>query len=507
MRMEQLLFESSTIPGPPGTRELSPSVFRAIESSLDLGHIDRPLLQNLTELTFKQVFGEVSLRDLCVFLGPRLKTLHLSIPFIDNGLGTFAEALKAKCPAIENLYISSYGREEWASGVVSDIIHSQSALRKISWDSTCDLQTLKYLSSLPSLRSLNVHLPQEFVQGNFLDATSNIPPFLAMRHLHVSVASITDAGQFLQATFSSIGLESLSIALDGIDIPNPDQLHAVLAVMQRSSFCDTLTTFALQDRTHFNEGTTPLHSLDARIIAPLLQCRNLEHVTINISYGHAEIDNSLLEGMASAWPCLRHLSLQPYYHARLWHSKANFQGLIYLAQHCHSLQSVSLQFNLSLPTTAMDLDQRIHCESLTQLYVFHSHVSDPRALTNFLANVFPNLRLHHNYAIRTTPRRRTMWLDSEDPLREYEQSLEFVEMVKRWKDVDQMLTARRLELSQSPMNTDVRMQSSTIKITLNKFPVQSINHCSRTATQRPNENDGEILYMLLCYGCLTYDLC
>jgi len=69
-----------------------------------------------------------------------------------------------------------------------------------------------------------------------------------------------------------------------------------------------------------------------------------------------------------------------------------------------------------------------------------------------------------------------MWLDSEDPLREYEQSLEFMEMVKRWKDVDQMLTARRLELSQSPMNTGVRMQSSTIKITLNKFPVQSINH-------------------------------
>jgi hypothetical protein len=112
MRMEQLSFELSTIPGPPGTRELSPSVFRAIESSLDLGHIDRPLLQNLTELTFKQVFGEVSLRDLCVFLGPRLKTLHLSIPFIDNGLGIFAEVLKAKCPAIENLYISSYGREE-----------------------------------------------------------------------------------------------------------------------------------------------------------------------------------------------------------------------------------------------------------------------------------------------------------------------------------------------------------------------------------------------------------
>jgi hypothetical protein len=37
-------------------------------------------------------------------------------------------------------------------------------------------------------------------------------------------------------------------------------------------------------------------------------------------------------------------------------------------------------------------------------------------------------------------------------------------MAKRWKDVDQMLTVRRLEMLQSPTNTDVRIQSSTIKM-------------------------------------------
>jgi hypothetical protein len=237
-------------------------------------------------------------------------------------------------------------------------------------------------------------------------------------------------------------------------------------VIQRSSFCDALTTFALRDRVHSDEETTPLHSLDAHTLSPLLQCRNLEHITINISYGYAAIDNSLLVGMASAWPCLRYLALHSCSHARLWHSKANFQGLIYLAQHCHALQSVSLQFDLSLPATAMDPDQRIRCESLTQLSVSHSHVSDPLAVATFLANVFPNLRLHHNYFIRTTTLGpRTLWSDFEDPLREYEQSPEFIEMAKRWKDVNQMLTARRLELSQSPTNTDVRIQSSTIKIT------------------------------------------
>src|ERR1700691_3678200 len=136
--MEQLSFESSTTAW-LGSRELSPSVFRAIESSLDLGHFDRPLLQNLSELTFKQDVSGISLRDACVFLGPQLKTLHLSIPIIVDCLGTFAEALTAKCPAIENLYISSgYGREEWVNRVVSDIICSLSSLRTVSWDGICD---------------------------------------------------------------------------------------------------------------------------------------------------------------------------------------------------------------------------------------------------------------------------------------------------------------------------------------------------------------------------------
>jgi hypothetical protein len=147
------------------------------------------------------------------------------------------------------------------------------------------------------------------------------------------------------------------------------------------------------------------HSLDAHTLSPLLQCRNLERVTINISYGHAAIDNSLLKEIALAWPCLRDISLHSCHNARLWHSKANLQGLSYLAQHCHSLQSVSLQFDVSLPATTMYPDKGIRCESLTRLDVSYSHVSDPLAVATFLADVFPNLKLHHSYSIRTRTRR------------------------------------------------------------------------------------------------------
>jgi hypothetical protein len=110
-------------------------------------------------------------------------------------------------------------------------------------------------------------------------------------------------------------------------------------------------------------------------------------------------------------------------------------------------------------------DQRIRCESLAELYVSRSHVFDPLAVGTFLVDVFPNLRLHHRYFSRTTPwgpSLRKLW-DFDDEFSEDEQSPKYIEMAQRWKDVDKCLyKKRRLELSQSPTNTNVRMQSSTI---------------------------------------------
>src|ERR1700733_5847523 len=114
-----------------GAGDLSPSVFRAIESSLDLGHFNRPLLQNLSELSFNQDFCEVSLRDVCVFLGPRLKTLRLTTSSSLDGLEIFVTALKARCLAIEHLYISNQDRSRRVNRFVSDLICSLSSLRNL----------------------------------------------------------------------------------------------------------------------------------------------------------------------------------------------------------------------------------------------------------------------------------------------------------------------------------------------------------------------------------------
>jgi hypothetical protein len=108
-----------------------------------------------------------------------------------------------------------------------------------------------------------------------------------------------------------------------------------------------------------------------------------------------------------------------------------------------ALQSVSLQFNVSLPATVIYPDKGICWESLTTLDVSRPHVSDPLAVVTFLADVFPNLKLYHGYFIRTrTLCPMTIWEDFDD-LSGDEKSPEYIEMAVRWKDVIQMPEARR----------------------------------------------------------------
>jgi hypothetical protein len=440
-------------------RDLSPSAFRAIQRSHDLCHFDRPLLQNLTSFTFKkQDFGGISLRDACVFLGPRLKTLDFAIPRPLVGLRTFVKALKAGCPAIEHLYISNCQSSDRVNRLVSDLVCGLSSLRTVRCGGiTCHSQALEYLSSCPFLQDLHVHLPDELAQQRLLNVSSKILPFLAMRSLDITVASTTSVVEFFQVTSGSSDLESLSITIDSL--PTAVQLHTALTVMQQSGICDKLTTFVLGGRVMSAEDSIPLHVLDAQTLLPLLQCRNLEDINIHISYGHAAIDNSLLKEMALAWPCLRTLFLFPCHFAHLWHAKADLRGLICLAQNCHSLESVGLQFDVSLPPTVIYPDKAIRCEWLTRLDVGRSHVTNPLAVATFLTDVFPNLTLiDHEYYIRSTPPGTSIRSDFEDGLSEDERSPEYIEMAKRCKDVVQILNARRQELSQSPTNCNVRMQ-------------------------------------------------
>jgi len=55
-----------------------------------------------------------------------------------------------------------------------------------------------------------------------------------------------------------------------------------------------------------------------------------------------------------------------------------------------------------------------------------------------------------------------MW--DPEVLHDYQKTPEYIEMAARWKDVDQILEARRKELSRSLMNPNVRIQSLVLQL-------------------------------------------
>jgi hypothetical protein len=254
-------------------------------------------------------------------------------------------------------------------------------------------------------------------------------PFPALEDFHAFLASTADAREFLQFISSSSNVESLSI--DVSIIPPPQELYTFLTTVRQSSFRDKLTTVLLQESEAADEDV-PSHSLDAHTLSPLFQCHNLEVIWVSIRYGQEGIDNSLMKDMALAWPRLRKISLFSFYHTSRWQSNVNLEGLIHLAQYCPALESVSHEFDVSLPTTWDHPGNGIRNESLTYLNVDRSRITDPLAVAALLSDVFPNLKLKHRWHFSGAP-----GSDGDDPA--------FVEMCKCWEQVDKHLEIRKQE--------------------------------------------------------------
>jgi hypothetical protein len=427
-------------------RDINPSVFRAIDDSLDLGHCDHPLLQNLSELAYWQGLpGITPLAGTRMFLGLRLKKLFLSIHSSNvelEGLEEFLKAVKSRCPSLQNLRISGNIVSRKLGRVVSDLVCGLPCLQQVLLvDVDLNGKALIFLASLPSLRILCAPLTRETALCTVRNSIPDLP-FPALRFFHASVASFADAGEFFPYISSSSSVKSLSINVT--TIPPAQELYTFLVLVKQSGLRETLTAVFLRVASW---DSPPLsHSLEAHTLSPLLQCRNLEEISINIRYRQQAINNSLMKDMALAWPRLRKFSIFPFHDVNHQCLNVNLEGLFHLAQHCRMLGSVSYQFDMSLPTNSTYLGNGIRNESLTRLSLHRSRITDPSTVATLLFEVFPNLKLDHSWRCTEGPD----W-DSSDE----EGDPAIIEMANRWKDVDKLLEIKRRErpsgLDRSPV--------------------------------------------------------
>jgi len=71
-------------------------------------------------------------------------------------------------------------------------------------------------------------------------------------------------------------------------------------------------------------------------------------------------------------------------------------------------------------------------ESEISLYIGRSSITNPLEVTAWLCNVVPNLRLDHSWHLTGH------WDTSDD-----EEDPEFIEMCKRWAEVDKLFAATK----------------------------------------------------------------
>jgi hypothetical protein len=328
--MKHLSFDQHSRQTFPYIHELSPSVFSAIELSLNHGHSRRPLLQNLSELTCIVLFNQTFLHDARMFLGRRLTKLDLVVPSSLMGFESFLAVIKSKCPSLKNLCITDRGRSEKVGRAVSDLICDLWCLEEIVLlDVTLNCKALIFLAALPMVRKLHVSLPRghglQIVRDDCL-----FLPFPALKIFNVCVASIADASGFLEFVSSSSNIESLSIETS--TTPPSQELYTFFTTVHQSS-SRTLTAISFRDFDTSDTGIPHAHSLiDAHLLSPLLQCSNLESILFHTHYGQQAIDNSLIKDMSLAWPRLRNISFSLYHSNPLWHIRKIKKKLIILSR-------------------------------------------------------------------------------------------------------------------------------------------------------------------------------
>lgn len=308
---------------------------------------------------------------------------------------------------------------------ISDLVCGLSCLRQVLLDVTLNRKALVHLASLPNLWRLHGSIPYEHVAQGYREPFPSLA-FPALKVLNAQFGSIANAGDFLQILSTSSKLEYLTIGV--LTTPSSQELHMFLTMVHQSCSRYTLTTVSLR---HTDDAIweDPPYPLEAYAFLPLLQCPNVENIPVDIPYEQQTIDNALMKDMALAWPHLRQIDILHLGIDDHWQSRVNLEGLFHLAQHCHRLESVRHQFDVSLPTNPMNAEQdRIRNESMTYLDVGYSRVTDPCTVAASLFDIFPNLGLHHSWDVDNIAS------DDED------EDLQFMVMHKRWGEVGRWLT-------------------------------------------------------------------
>lgn len=217
--------------------------------------------------------------------------------------------------------------------------------------------------------------------------------FKRLRFLDVSVPEL--AGCI--ALFRPLHLTALEKLDVRIAVPAEDDLERFVVVCSQCCSPSTLTFLRLSQRSAFVGNLCH----PSGVILPILPFSRLTDL-IMLPGGHVEVDDSLADDMASAWPELECIAIGASDHTK-GRGRITLGGLVPFARHCRKLRCVRLAIDLhgalpQLPSLTVELDG-LGNPSVRELWFGLCPMPPDKVeeVAKFLKSLFPMLELLHAY--------------------------------------------------------------------------------------------------------------
>ncbi|KAF7347154.1 hypothetical protein MVEN_01469900 [Mycena venus] len=388
---------------------LGPELIHVYET-LRKGLPGRRILPNLNCLWWHH-FPAAYAPFVSLFLGPQITSINVG-PQADSDCAMLS-ALGQSYPDL--VFVVIKGGETFLEdpqlGQLYTVVRSLTRVEYLDVEDRLDSETLRHLGLLTSLRTLHIRLPPLLAFPGIADGSLFSDLCVA------SVSGKISASIALLRTWNNPPVQTFTASLS---VPPGMQhvedlyralaahcMHDHLEVLHVGMFLTDLT------QTHAGNFFRPLFSFT--------------HLTILRMYvpGGYDLDDTIISDLSHAWPNIRELVFESYSEHR---PRCTLLGLYFLSQRCPSLRILEITLDASnVPPLPANVTEHILQDSLISFNVAFSPISEASSVAQFLSSIFSKL-----VAVSGCPD----WREVEVGQGHYE----------RWKNVDQILRARRTEV-------------------------------------------------------------
>lgn len=345
-------------------------------------HRGRPLLPNLRHIGLHD--GDFALQAE-KFIGPRIKEVKCSIPWVDWMVEWFLLELLCNSPFIEEFEFVTYEfKTSPELPYLEEFVCGLRNLRSLRIEHQhFTKRTIMHLADLPTLTTLEGYYFQSSDASLF---TSSGGYFRALSHFALWIDDWSSCADLIRSMSSPLSV--LEIHYAPLIRPLPlAHLAKLIDTISRNPCSTTLSELGLLGRNGVKTPTTDVKTRVYEAFRPLFSCKALYEVVLELTIT-SELDNDWLEAASHAWPLLRTLALD---NIRCNPPKMTLAGLIPVVKRCRDLEVLDLALHMEAIDSSL-LDG-VSNSIMDELYLrTSSTIAEPVfALVRTLIALFPSI--------------------------------------------------------------------------------------------------------------------